>query len=153
MSQRVEVTLLLCDHVAAAEGKLYINGAGWTLTGPKPAPSAIALLMAIPWDLANTPIRFTLRLLQADGQPVTQHGPAGETAVEVGGQVEVGRPPGTTPGTSLPAPLAINIPPLVLPPGERFSWELTVNGESREGWHLAFSTREQPAVATGPTNT
>ena len=36
----VKLTMLLCDHATVAEGKLYINGAGWSVTGPEPSPSS-----------------------------------------------------------------------------------------------------------------
>lgn len=42
------VTLVLCGHANTAEGKLYINGEGWTLTGPNPTPSGVALLIRVP---------------------------------------------------------------------------------------------------------
>lgn len=143
--------MLLCDHVSVAEGKLFINGGGWSITGPQPAAQAIAIMLGVPWDRANQPINFLLRLLQEDGDPVIQEGPAGPTPLEVGGQFEVGRPPGIRHGTPLDVPLAINLPPLPLPPGNRFSWELSIDGETREDWHLPFSTRSAPdGVRIGP---
>jgi hypothetical protein len=38
-------------------------------------------------------------------------------------------------------PLAINIGPLPLPPGGRYEWRLTIDGETSEDWRLPFSTR------------
>ena len=73
----MKLTMLLCDHVAAAEGKLYVNGAGWTQTGPEPMPSAIAVLVEVPWDRTNRSIGFQLTLRHEDGQDVLQPGPAG----------------------------------------------------------------------------
>lgn len=143
--------MMLCDHVAVAEGKFYINGGGWTITGPNPAPSGIAILVSLPWAWANQKVSFSLRLLREDGQPVTQPGPLGETPVRVEGEFEVGRPPGLKPGTPLDVPLALNMPPLLLSPGERFSWELSINDETQGDWHLAFSTRPLPASPSGPT--
>ena len=58
----MRATQLLCDHAVVAEGKLYISGAGWSVTGPDPAPSAIALKLDVPWDLTNLPIEIRLRL-------------------------------------------------------------------------------------------
>ncbi len=136
--------MLLCDHASVAEGKLYINGGGWSITGPAPTPQGIAIMLSVPWDRANQPINFLLRLLQEDGESVIQQGPAGPTPLEVAGQFEVGRPPGIRPGTPLDVPLATNLPPLPLALGHRFSWELSIDGETREDWHLAFSTRSLP---------
>lgn len=148
---RIRATLMLCDYVAASEGKLYISGGGWTVTNGG-TPHGIALLLAVPWDLANNQIEFRLRLLTEDGQPVTQQGPFEQQRIEVGGQFEVGRPPGTPHGTSLDVPLAINLPPLALPPGARYSWELSVNGGTREEWHLSFATRSAEVAPDDPTH-
>jgi hypothetical protein len=38
-------------------------------------------------------------------------------------------------------PLAINIGPLILPPGGRFEWRLMIDSETSDDWRLAFSTR------------
>ena len=35
--------MLLCDAAQVADGKLYILGGGWSMTGPDPVPSAVAL--------------------------------------------------------------------------------------------------------------
>ncbi len=145
------VTMMLADHVAQAEGKLYISGGGWTLTGPGSVPSGIAVLIEVPWNQANTKIAFRLVLVQQDGEPVLQQGPMGPAAVEIGGDLEVGRPAGVKPGTPLDVPLAINVPPLALAPGQRFTWELTLNGKSAEGWHLSFGTRPAPGSTMDPT--
>jgi hypothetical protein len=145
--------MMLCDHAAVAEGKLYVSGGGWSLMGPAPSPSAIALLIDVPWDQTNHKVVFNLSLHGADGDPVMQPGPMGEEmSIQVGGEFEVGRPPGLAPGTPIGVPLAINIPPLLLAPGQRFSWDLKIDGTSQDDWHLAFSTRGIPVPASSPTN-
>ncbi len=137
--------MMLCDAAQVSDGKLHLLGGGWTVTGPGPVPSAIAIIVEVPWDQANTEIPFALQLSDADGQPVMQPGPVGPTPVLVEAQIEVGRPPGVPAGTPLSVPLAIGIPPLELPPGHRFSWQLALNGETQGDWHLSFSTRSLPA--------
>lgn len=144
--------MLLCDHAVVAEGKLYISGGGWSQTGPDPSPTAIAMKIDVPWDRTNTPIALRLRLVGADGEPVTQAGPMGPVPIEVGAQLEVGRPPGLAQGTPIDAPMAINLPPFLLPPGQRFSWDLEIDGETNENWHLAFSTRPARQSPSSPTN-
>ncbi len=138
----MRVTMLLCDFAQVADGKLYISGGGWSVAGPGPSPSAIALKIDVPWDRTNNRIRLRLRLLGADGQAVAQQGPEGPSPVEVNAEFEVGRPPGVSVGTPIDVPLAKNIPPMSLPPGQRFSWELTLDGQSDPDWHLAFQTRQ-----------
>jgi hypothetical protein len=38
VSEVVKVTMLLADAAQAVDGKLYILGGGWTITGPDPIP-------------------------------------------------------------------------------------------------------------------
>ena len=97
--------MLLCDAAEASEGKLFILGGGWTITGPGPSPSAVALLIEVPWDQANHRNKLVLELLNEDGQPVIQPGQIlhgvltqrGATAVGVG---EPGRPAAAKTGTA-----------------------------------------------------
>jgi hypothetical protein len=137
----MKVTMLLADHAQAAEGKLNIIGAGWTMVGPGPAPFAIAILFEVPWDRANEQHDFRLELVDSDGEAVLVQTQEGEEPLVIAGQFEVGRPPGVKRGTALPFPLAINMGPQPLAPGGRFEWRLTVDEESDEDWRLAFSTR------------
>jgi hypothetical protein len=138
----VKVTLLLADSAQAVDGKLYILGGGWSIIGPEPTPTAIAIKLEVPWDQANRKHAWRLELIDQDGEPVTAPGPDGEPRpVEITGEFELGRPAGLKPGTPLDLPLAINLGPLPLPPGGRFVWRLSIDGESDEDWQVAFSTR------------
>lgn len=140
--------MLLADSAQAVNGKLYILGGGWSITGPRPSPSAIAIKMDIPWNLANQRHDFALELRDEDENPVKVPTPSGEQPVLLTGQFEVGRPPGLRAGTPLDMALAFNLGPLPLSPGKRYVWRCSINGRSDENWRLAFSTREQQAQAT-----
>lgn len=118
--------MLLCDWAEDVGGKLYIQGAGWNrLAANAPASIAVAVLLEIPWDQANRPHDMRLQLVTEDGQPVM---PDGETPLVLDGKAEVGRPPGTKPGSSLNAPFALKFAGIVLPPGG-YRFELAINGE------------------------
>lgn len=132
---------MLADYAQAAEGKLNVIGAGWTVTGPAPAPCAIGLIFDVPWDRANERIEFQLELIDQDGHPVIVETPDGPAPLMLGGGFEVGRPAGTKPGTPLAFPMGINLGPPPLEPGGRYEWRLTVDGESQDDWRLAFSVR------------
>ena len=60
--------MLLCDSAQVADGKLYILGGGWSMTGPDPVPSAVALKIdvALAVNLGPIPLaagtRFAWRL-------------------------------------------------------------------------------------------
>lgn len=138
----MKVTMLLADSAQAVTGKLYILGGGWSITGPDPIPCAIALKIEVPWTEANRRHKIRLVLLTADDQPVMVPTPAeGERALEIQGEFEVGRPTGLMAGTPLDAVVAINLPPIPIPPGGRYVWRLSINGESKDEWYVAFSTR------------
>jgi hypothetical protein len=59
----------------------------------------------------------------------------------MGGEFEVGRPPGTPQGAPIGLPVALNLSPLPLEGGRRYEWRFTIDGESHDDWRLAFSTR------------
>ena len=144
----MKVTMMLADAAQAAEGKLYILGGGWSVTGPTPSPSAIALYIQVPWDRTNVEHSFRFDLIDSDGNAVELETAADvEESITFEGTFEVGRPPGVKPGTSIDVPLAINFGPLPLPPGGRYEWRLSINQESHEDWRLPFSTR--PASQAG----
>jgi len=142
-------TMMLADAAQAVAGKLYILGGGWSITGPDPAPSAIAIYVKVPWDLTNMKHKLLLELMDVDGEPVFVDAPAGRQALRVESEFEVGRPPGVTPGTPIDLSFALNFPPIVLEPGSRYVWRLSINGETDENWSLAFSTRPASQVRGG----
>jgi hypothetical protein len=61
--------------------------------------------------------------------------------LRVEAQFEAGRPPGLKPGTPLDGALAVNIGPLQLEPGNRYRWQLSVDGTTQEEWQLGFTVR------------
>jgi hypothetical protein len=141
----MEATLLLCDAAEAINGKLYILGGGWSITGPMSIPSALALKIDVPWSEANRKIHAKVELMDADGGLVSVPDQFGnEQPVQIEFDFEVGRPPGLAPGTPLDATVALNIPPLPLSQGSRFTWRLEVDGASKPHWQVAFATRNAP---------
>jgi len=133
--------MMLADSAQAIDNKLYILGGGWTLTGPQPAPSAIALYIKVPWDEANRRHRLRLELVDPDGAAILFDTPEGRQSLQVESEFEVGRPPGLKPGTPIELSMAINIGPIPLQPGGRFEWRLSIDEESSELWTLPFGTR------------
>jgi hypothetical protein len=144
--------MILADAVQAAEGKLYILGGGWNITGPDPSPSGIAIYVEVSWDMANMQHPWKLELLTSDGDPVTVPTPMGDQPVVLQGVLEVGRPVGVTPGTGLGVPLAINLGPLPLPPGGRYEWRLTIRDQADDNWRLPFSTRPSKKESSGESD-
>lgn len=132
--------MLLCDHAEVADNKLFINGAGWDTCGSPSPPHAVAVLVHVPWDQTNTVHRYSLHLLDEDGQPVTMPGPTGQVAVEATGGFEVGRPPGVPHGTAIAVPLALNVGPLLLDAGRGYEWRLRLDDSVEDQWSVPFRT-------------
>jgi hypothetical protein len=146
----VKVTLLLADAAQAVNGKLYVLGGGWSITGPQPTPMAMAVKVEVPWDRANIKHTWRLELLDGDGQPVEMPGPSGESKpLQLRGEFEAGRPAGLKPGTPLDVALALNFGPMPIPPGDRYEWRFSIDGWD-EAWHVGFSTRAAPATQQNP---
>lgn len=137
----MRVTMFLADAAQEANGKLFILGGGWSVTGPDVPPMAVALKIDVPWTEANRTHQWELVLIDADGNPVLLPAPEGQQELRTGGDFEVGRPPGLVPGTEIDLPLAVNVGPLPLEPGQRFSWQLWIDGETQEDWSRSFTVR------------
>lgn len=137
----MKLTMLLADAVQAVNGKLYVLGGGWSIIGPEPTPSAIAMKVEVPWDEANKKHRFRLALIDADGHPVTAPTPSGDRPVEIAGEFEAGRPAGLKAGTPLDVVVALNIGPLPLQADSRYVWRCWIDEQTREDWEVGFSTR------------
>lgn len=145
----VRLTLMLCDHADAVNGKLYINGGGWSVIGPQPTPGGIGVAMKIPWDEREDQHVLRFDLLDSDGHPVRViQTPQGIEPLWIEGTIQMeGSFDGVKPGTPIDAVFAVNYGPLPLAPGSRYEWRATVNGAGHEDWFLAFSTRPLDASA------
>jgi hypothetical protein len=109
----VKLTLMLADSAQAVDNKLFILGGGWTLLGPVPGPTAIAILIEV----------------------------QGAQPLQIAANFEVGRPPGIAPGSAITMPMAINLGPLPIKPATRYEWRCSIDGAGREEWTLTFATR------------
>lgn len=137
----VRVTLLLCDAAQVADGKLYILGGGWSLIGPDPTPSAVAMKVDVDWTEVDRTHHWELFLVDEDGQPIVAQTPDGPQPIEVRGDFEVSRPESVPEGSPVDVALALNFGPLPLTPSARYTWRLSIDGETHEDWVLPFSTR------------
>lgn len=125
----MEVDLLLCDHAEALNGKLYIHGGGWSIlyAANRPATMYLAMMVTFDWNDTNIQHDLVAELLTADGEVVNLPG-SPPVPARAAGRMEVGRPPGVKPGTSLPAPITFGMAGLVLDVG-RYVWHITVDGK------------------------
>lgn len=133
--------MLLADSAQVADGKLYVLGGGWSLIGPDPVPTAIALKIDVDWNEADRPHHWELYLVDEDGRPAMAEMADGPQAIEVRGDFEVSRPEAVPAGSPIDVALAVNFGPLPLTPSTRYTWRLVIDGDARDEWVLPFSTR------------
>jgi hypothetical protein len=142
----MNVTMLLADSAQVAEGKLYILGGGWSLSGPEPVPSAVAIKVEVDTHEFDLMHHWELFLEDADGQLVQFDSPEGLQTIEIRGDFSASAPEGVPAGTPVDVPIAVNLGPIPLSPNSRFTWRLVIDGESLDGSTASFSTRPLPAV-------
>lgn len=133
--------MLLADSAQVADGKLYILGGGWSITGPDPTPSAVAMKVGVDTHEFNIQHHWELFLEDADGQPVRFETPEGSQTIEVRGDFSAQAPEGVPAGTPVDIPIAVNFGPIPLGTGQRYSWRFVINGESLPGGTVSFTTR------------
>jgi len=90
--------MLLADSAQVADGKLYILGGGWSVTGPDPTPSAVAMKVSVDAHEFNTNHHWELFLEDTDGQPVRFDTPEGSQTIEVRGDFSAPSPDGVPAG-------------------------------------------------------
>ena len=132
--------LLLADSAEVREGLLFLLGGGWTQNGPAPTVFALAGIIEVEWAEANTRHSAEFTVVEEDGPPLMIPMPTGEPQpFRIATQFEVGRPPGSPPGTSFNLPLAIPILPIPWTAGQRYVVILRIDDHEHD--RLTFSVR------------
>jgi hypothetical protein len=117
--------LLVADGAQVVGGKLYLLGGGWDrltvskFPGQPATPFAVAVGVNVPWSLTNRKMSFSIDVRDADGGHVGQL---------VGGEFEVGRPPGLRSGAAQRFQVAGPAGP-ELPAAGRYVIECAIDGE------------------------
>jgi hypothetical protein len=126
----MRATIILADFAEtdAGTGKVHILGAGWSITGPQPAPHAVVALIDVPPERVGESIPVMLRLTDRAGRVLEISDPAGTQRIEVPGQVETREPDGWDHSTDLRVAFTANLMLLPLRPGESYTWSVEVEG-------------------------
>jgi hypothetical protein len=112
----IEATILLCDAAQQVGGKLYMLGAGWSSVLRVPGGRtniALAVMLSVPWDMANRPFDIEARLITDEGTLASSEG----EPVRQRGTVEVARGFGLPQGSPLPSSFVMDFGSLDLSPG------------------------------------
>lgn len=135
-----------------AYGKTHLLGAGWSTTQVAPnglvPDQAVAVFLEVPWDRCNRDLAFVLQLLDADSQPVqlptVEDQPSSTLRVE--SVVTASPPPGAPNGTPGTASFFVHLQGgLPLTAGQRYSWQVSLDGETDDAWRASFFVQRQHA--------
>jgi len=143
------IDAMLCDSAVVAEGKLYVQGAGWNMLSTPQFPFVqsrigLAVVIGVPYTETNREHRLHVRLESEDGAqlplgpPVADPDQPGgvQRATGVGAQFNVGRPAVLQPGDRQNLPFAINLDQLGFESAGAYSFVLSIDGD--EVNRLAF---------------
>lgn len=124
----MEADLLLCDAAEVVGDRVFVLGGGWVGRSPRMPNMAVVVLVNVPWDQANRRHEMELVLRDEDGNPISAGEPKRD--VRMRSNFEVGRPAGHPAGMPLRFIQAVNFHLLPLQPSQRYSWELSMDGEA-----------------------
>ncbi|MBN1189033.1 MAG: hypothetical protein JXA46_04710 [Dehalococcoidales bacterium] len=111
--------LILADAAQVVGNKLYVMGGGWDrLTVNKPFPvdqrCALALALRVDWNETNQRHNFEIEIISEDS--VTEQP---RSLMKAGGQFELGRPPGISPGQDQRFQVALDMALKIDSPGTK----------------------------------
>ncbi|CAN5164905.1 hypothetical protein BH20ACT24_BH20ACT24_00980 [soil metagenome] len=154
----MNVKAFLADSVTNAEGKLYVQGAGWNVINAAAIPLrhdriGIGILVIVPYTATNQNHGFELRLEDADANllplgdaPPNVELPEGKVR-KLGGGFTVGRPPFLKAGDEQIIAIAVNLDGLLFENEGGYRFVITVDGNDQET--LPFRV-QKPPVVPGP---
>jgi hypothetical protein len=98
--------MTLANHAEAQNGLLYLSGAGWTDAhvsfsadgASVPFHFGAGVSILVPWTQTNRPLTFEIRVEHEDG---------GDPLIQLGGELQVGRPVGIPEGSDQRAVFAL----------------------------------------------
>jgi hypothetical protein len=139
----MEVDAFLADSIVSAEGKLYVQGAGWNGIFVQQFPTrharlGIGALISVDYLSTNQMHQFEIHIETSDGQlvplgdappgsPPEVLGPDGKVA-RIQGQFNIGRPPILQAGDDQVVPLALNIDGLIFEKADSYSVVISIDG-------------------------
>ena len=136
---QAQASVVLADYAQVSDGKLTIVGGGWTELSTPTAPTAVAVLLYLPWSGDSRIYKVGLELLDADGYPFLGYD---GTPLRVDAELQVdGREATASAGKNVAVPFSCLVPPLELKAGQSYEWRLFLDNETRDDWRQSFTVR------------
>jgi hypothetical protein len=162
--EALEVDAFLADSVVVADGKLYVQGAGWDtlIVGTFPVRHSrlgIGAVLSVPWTATNQMHKFSVKIVDQDENAlVLGTAPPGSgipdgKVTEIVGQFNLGRPPFLTRGESQAVPIALNLDGLEFPKADTYSVVISINDTDLRRLPLRVrSMIQMPSGGFSPTS-
>jgi hypothetical protein len=136
--------LILADAAQVVGHKLYLLGGGWdTITVNRPFPidqrCALAMSVRVDWNETNQKHNFELEIISEDH--TTEEF---KSLVKAGGQFEIGRPPGISPGQQQRFQVALEMTLKIEGTGTK---TVIARIEGQEMRRLCFNVSEGPMLS------
>lgn len=151
----MEVTAFLADSIAAESGKLYAQGAGWSVLNAATFPMihdriGIGSIVSVPYTATNQQHTFKVRFENGDGTSLaiatTTPKPENDDGMvwEIEAGFNLGRPPHLPPGAEQTVPFAININNVSFDSPGRYQYVISIDGSDEA--ILAFTVVGQTSM-------
>jgi uncharacterized protein DUF6941 len=138
------VDALLCDSAITAEGKLYVQGGGWTMLTVQAMPAqlprlGVGAVVTVPYAATNRNHTLTIELKSEDGAPVLVGVPPAlgdptstpdQQPVKAEAQFNIGRPPMLVPGEAQAIAFAVNMDGIQITSVGGFVVDISIDGTS-----------------------
>ncbi len=117
--------MFVADHAEAVNGKLYAMGGCWNVIFAPSFPAlhahlSLAASIAVPWTATNDRHTIEVTLEDSDGKNLLPQ--------KMGGEFEVGRPPGMRPGDDSMVVLVFNVNNLQFDRTGWYSFVMSIDG-------------------------
>lgn len=137
--------LILADFAQVTGGKLSMMGGGWTRinvqTFPHVQSFSVATAISVPWAHTNEKHNIVITMVDEDGQ---------QESFKIEGEFEVGRAPGTKPGSSQRLMMAFTVNSLKFTEPKVYSIISFVDGQEMR--HIEFSVVPTPDLQAKLSN-
>jgi hypothetical protein len=153
----MEVDAFLADSVVAADGKLYIQGAGWNVLMAAQIPFrqpriGVGIVVRVPYSATNEMHEFSIKVVDPDENmialgvaPPGVELPDGKVR-ELKGKFNIGRPPMVVPGDEQVIPIAINLDGVEFTEPNQYSVVISIDGSDMRRLPMRVRVIDLPGI-------
>lgn len=151
-SREFVIDALLCDSAVVAEGKLFVQGAGWNGIFAQQLPArhprvGLAIALSVPYTATNKQHTMVIRMVGEDGEALPMAvGPEGQPVMNIDAGFNMGRPPLLHPGDSQIACFALNMDAIEFSTPGGYAFTFDIDGEEVHRLSFRVTVVGQPNI-------